>query len=624
VLIESVLVDSVVIDSDVGGAHEAVGRGLQRSNARPAARSAAISVAVYVALSVAIFWNIWSSAPTSVSQPGGDQFGAMWFLQWVPFALLHGHSPFFSDFSNSPFGVNLLTNTSVPLLGLVASPITLLWGSVLSFNLLMTLALPASATAGYFFANRWISWRPAAFVAGLLYGFSPYEIAQSSGHLNLTFVALPPLILLAVHELLVRQQGSRQRWGIILGLLVTAQFFISSEILVSTVVMGCVCVVIGAIVGFRSAAARLGHAVTGLAWAGGTAVILLGYPVWFMLRGSGHISGPIQLVPQGYRADLLGPFVPDSVMRLAPSHFAHIADNFANSVTENGSYLGITLVVALVVGACALWRGSPTVRVAVLAGLVAFIISLGAGLVVKGSPPGTATGFPLPERVLAKLPLLNNTIPVRYSLYVALFAALVLAVILDRIHAALSEVPDALRPGRRAVRGRRRFRAAAIPAALAVFALFPLVPVAPLGAVGPVGTPPYGSTAVIFPFPTSATPNAQLWQAASNMRFRMPGGYFLVPQGPGGSIAFSPALGYTRTTLTATVLSDLYRGTPPPETPQLQSAIMAQFRGWHVRTLIAFPTLSSDPARSTQFFTWLLGRTPVAQPGAASVWYHIQ
>jgi hypothetical protein len=595
---------------------------------------AAVSIAIYLALSVAIFWHVWSTDPTAVSQTGGDQFGTMWFLQWFPFAILHGHSPFFSNFANYPYGVNLLTNTSVPLLGVLASPITLIWGSIASFNVLITLALPASATAGYFFALRWVAWRPAAFVAGLLYGFSPYEIAQSSGHLNLTFIVFPPLILLVVHELLVRQHGSPRRWGIVLGLLAAGQFFISSELLASTVVIGAICAVVGAVAGYRSVQSHLRHAAAGLAWAAGTTVVLLVYPAWFAVRGPGHISGPIQLVPQGYRADLLGPVIPDSLLRIAPSHLAQIADKFSNSPTENGSYLGITLLLVLAVGTVVLWRRSVVVRVTAIAGAAAFVLSLGASLVVEANPPGSATGFPLPEWILTKLPLLSNTIPVRYSLYVTLFAALLLAVILDQLHAALAERRPLAHSSSRRTAPDRRIMATVVPLLVSVVVLVPLVPVAPFTAIGPVGTPAYftspalqqvpsGSVAVVYPYPTSKVPNAQAWQAASRMRFRMPGGYFLVPQGPDNNIAFSPTLAYTRTTLTAQVLSQLVEGAPPPESPALRSALLAEFRAWHVRTVIAFPTLAANPAQSVQFLTWLLGAPPKVQPGAAHVWYGI-
>jgi hypothetical protein len=600
----------------------------------PAAWPTLLVIGTYGVLAVAIYWHIWSSDPTTVSELGGDQFGNMWFLQWAPFSLLHGHNPFFSNFANYPFGVNLLTNTSSLFLGALVSPVTLIWGPVAAFNTVSTLALAASATAGYFFVRRWTTWRPAAFVGGLLYGFGPYEIAQSAGHTNLTFAVFPPLILLVVHELAVRQRGHARTWGIVLGLLLTAQFFVSSEVLVSTLVMGAICLVLIAMIGRRHIRSHLHYLLVGAGWTVAVGGILLAYPLWFALRGPGHISGAIQLVPQGYRADLLGPVVPDLNQHFAPAHLAQIAANFANSTTENGSYLGVTLLVILVVGTVVLWRRLVVVRVAAIAGAAAFVLSLGAGLVVTGKPAAGASGFPLPERILTKLPLLSNTIPVRYSLYVELFAALLLGVILDALHASLNS--RSLRPRRDHARALhdRTVLAVAFPIVAATVALVPLLPAAPLLGIGPVGTPAYftspalkhipaGSVAVLYPYPSSITPNGQAWQAVAGMHFRMPGGYFLVPGDAGNHIAYSPTLAYTRDTLTAEVLNKLSLGTPPPLTPALRASLLDEFRQWHVRSVIAVPAGTARPAQSIAFFTSLLGKPPVPEAGGAYAWYDL-
>ncbi len=173
-----------------------------------------VVAAVYVALAVGVYWHVWTSHPTTVSQPGGDQFSNMWFLRWLPFALVHAHNPFFSNFANYPFGVNLLTNTSSLFLGTLISPVTVVWGPVAAFNTVSTLALAASAGSGYLFVREWTTWRPTAFVGGLLYGFGPYAMAQSNaGHTNLTFVVFPPLILLAVSRIVVVQRGRARRGG---------------------------------------------------------------------------------------------------------------------------------------------------------------------------------------------------------------------------------------------------------------------------------------------------------------------------------------------------------------------------------------------------------------------------
>ncbi len=580
-------------------------------------------LAFYLAAAVALNWDAWSAGAASHMQAGADQYTTTWFLRWLPFAVAHGHNPLYTDYGNYPFGVNLLDNTSVPLLGLLGTPVTVLDGPIATFNVLTTLSLAGSAAAAYFFARRWTHWPPAAFAAGLVYGFSPYEIAQSNGgHLNLTFVVLPPLILLAAHQVIMGPARSSRGWGIALGLLLTAQFFVSSEILVSTVVIGASCVVAAALMGRRSVRPRLRQAAVGGGWTLGVAAVLLAYPAWFALRGPAHINGPIQLVPEAYRADLLGPLVPDVYTWLAPSSLVRVANGFANNPSENGTYLGITLLATLAVGTVLLWRRSPVLRVAVVGGAVAFVLSLGGGLVVHRPPTAYLTGLPLPERVFTKLPLLANTIPVRYSLYVALFAGLVLAIILDRLH-------DGARARREQTSGQwgpAGVRASLVPVLVAVVCLVPLIPAGPVTGVTGVETPDYftsaaqtgtapGRVSVLFPYPSSAVPVGQLWQVMAGLHFRTPGGYFLVPHGPGRRIAFSPVVGYGADTLTARVFLALYHGRPPAETTALRSALLAQWGSWHVSSLVAVPVPASEPAVSVPFLTWLMGRPPASVGG---------
>ena len=74
------------------------------------------AVVVYLMLAVAVLWDIWSTHPTSVSFIGGDQFNAMWVLDWFPFALTHGLNPL-NHRHMRPYGANAMLITSTPLLG---------------------------------------------------------------------------------------------------------------------------------------------------------------------------------------------------------------------------------------------------------------------------------------------------------------------------------------------------------------------------------------------------------------------------------------------------------------------------------------------------------------------------
>jgi hypothetical protein len=576
----------------------------------------ALVCGIYVALSFAFFRHAWSH-PTSTMQVGGDQFNFTWLLQWTPQAIVHLHNPLFTNDLNYPFGVNLLTNAGAVGLGVLFAPVTWLFGPVASFNAVETLSLAASAIGGYFFALRWVRWRPAAFIAGLLYGFSPYEIAQT-GHINLTFVVLPPLIFLMVHEIVVRQSWPARRAGIVLALLCVLQFFVSSELLFDTVIVGAVGVIVTVAFGRRLIRDKVTYAWRAIAWAVGTGAVLLSYPIAFSLAGPAHISGMIQLVPQGYRADLFGLVVPDLHQQLAPSHLAQVASHYANSTSENGSYLGLTLVLVLAVGAVVLWRLA-VVRVAAITAVAAFILSLGSGLVVNSAPGASISGFPLPGWILAKLPLVDNAIPARFSLFCVLLSALVLAVILQHLR-------DITVPRQSAV---PRW---ALPAAVSVFALFPLYP-APMGGITSTGIPQYftssavdrvpvGSVAVVYPYPSTNYPSATLWQAETHLRYRQPGTTLLVPAAD-GHLAYSADVSFNRDTKTAQVLIGLLNGQVPGETTALRTTLLGEFARWHVQTFIALPAGTVNPGQAVAFFSWLFGRAPVVSAGAAFTWYHL-
>ena len=582
-----------------------------------------VVVAVYLAGAVIGYSHAWSH-PTSqlVGLGASDPARMIWFLAWFPFAIGHLQDPFLTTWANAPYGVNVLSDTSQPLLGVVAAPVTVLFGPLASFNLLMTLAFATSATAGYALARRFTTWRPAAFACGLLYGFSPYMVAQGSvGHLNLVFIPLPPLIFLVLDDLLVRQSGRPVRLGCWLGLLVIAQYFISSEILASTAVVAVGGVLLLALLNWRSVAGRLRFAAIGLGAAAALAAVVLAYPVWFTLDGPQHIVGPIQVHPQQFRADLVAPLVPDPLQAISPASLQRVSAHFeSGDVPENGSYLGVTLLAVLAIGTVALWRRR-LVRFVALMMLATFALSLGARLVVSGTPDvDGASGLRIPEAVLNHLPLLKNAQPSRFALYVVLFAALLLALVLDGLWRALRR--RAWRPP-----GSAPLWSGAACALVGVVALVPLVPAWPYASgdtaipayftSGAVGAVPQGSTVLLYPYPGWAVDGSlpMVWQASAGIRFRTVGGYFLVPQ------AGTRTVTYQRDTLTSEVLADLYTQGVPDLTPALRAELRAELASWHVRTVLAQPA-GVDPAGSIRFFVWLIGRPPTVSHGI-DAWYDI-
>ena len=160
----------------------------------------------------------WIGGVTHTMQAAGnsDPGQEVWFLAWAAHAVTHLQDPLRSNWIDYPWGVDLADNTSMPLAGAIGTPITLLFGPVATFNVICSLSLASSAAAAFFVLRRFTTWMLAAFVGGLLYGFSPYMIGQARGHLFLLLVPIPPLIFLLLHEIVVRPAGAlvgrRSRW----------------------------------------------------------------------------------------------------------------------------------------------------------------------------------------------------------------------------------------------------------------------------------------------------------------------------------------------------------------------------------------------------------------------------
>ncbi len=359
-----------------------------------------------------------------------------WFLGWTVDALREGRTPFTSDALSVPDGVNLMWNTLLPLPGVLAAPVTLTLGVLASHTLLAVLAFAASATSMWAVAGRWAPWLPARSAAGLLYGFSPYLVAQGSGHLNLSLVALPPLVLLLLDDLLVRQDRSPVRRGVLLGLVATAQLLTTEEVLASTFVVCLLGLLVLVVQHPRAVRARLGRGAVGLAWAAGVTAVLAAYPLSVQFAGPRRVTAPVQDASP-YAADLLGTVVP-TVFQLLGSD---VTRTWGGNASENGSYLGAPLLVLLVVLAVR-YRRVGVVRFVSALGVLAWVLSLGERLHVAG----TTYDVPLPFALVAHVPVLHNLAAVRFSLYVALCASLVLAVGLDRLHASgsLRVVPAAV------------------------------------------------------------------------------------------------------------------------------------------------------------------------------------
>jgi hypothetical protein len=493
------------------------------------------------------FGHLSSLGPDHMAGPwSADQIMDIWWIEWDYFALIHGHNPLFTDWLNYPVGLNAGVNTSMLALGWLVSPITFLFGPVVSWNVLERAAPFVSALSMCLVLRRWTRWWPAAFVGGLLYGFSCY-VTSSGSHLNLAFVPLPPLFFLLLYEALERQRWRPKRTGALLGLVCAAQYFIWPEIFASMVIMGATATVLWVLANRKHISGNRHYLkMTSISFLLVGAVLLV-YPITFTLFGPEHING-VPNAPTNLAAlhgDLVGLLVPGYFQRLAIPRLRSYY--LLNSATM---YLGIPLVVAIGV-IVVLLRKRGIVLLAGALTIISLILSLGSTLYVGGHD----THLPLPFIVLAHLPLAQGILSTRFSLFTILFGSAIVAIGIDVVH---RRVVTSRYLGRIAMRW-REVAAIGVSMTIALIVALPTLPSRQQPTSATDAFPlfssleaskniPDGSAVLSYPYPNTpvfpgstvgfsysqryqSVNDVMLDQAVSGMHFRLIGGYGWRPSG---------------------------------------------------------------------------------------------
>ena len=605
------------------------------------ASSSALAAALYVALGFALWWHAWSSPSGVMTCDCTDAGRVVWYLAWVPFALGHGHSPLFSTFQFFPHGFNLLDDTSVPAVGLLFSPVTVLFGPVVSINLVSTLVPPVTAFSMYWFLRRFVRWAPAAFIGGLAYGFSAWVVVQLAfGWINLACVALLPLMAGCLDELLIRQRRRPAVTGSALALLFVVEFFVSIEIALLVAISALVATVLIVTVAWFDDHAevrrRLRHAVVGLGLSVVVAAALLAYPVWFFAAGPAHLSGSVwsSNVPGlvgnnvGNLWDSIGHYGPISAKFLVAT--GRLVGGFAGVAGPSPSYLGWGFLAVLAAGVI-VWRRDRRLWLFGALGAVIFALSLSAGPHHWG-----------PWSVLYHLPVLLNVVQYRFASIFVLCATAMLAIIVDRCHSSVADWlarrsslrRQAPTTGGHPADGRR---VAAVVAALVVAAVALVPEIAVLSpnlptTMRPVTVPRWFTTAgtqlpatavlATYPFPTADSQASIPWQAISGLPYRMAGG-----GGPGGTSARAGADTPGFNVLSAASIPTL--ASPDLDRSNL-TAVRSALRDWQV-TMVVVPDDNGLPVFQTgrgtsygvAFFTAVLGVAPLYQ-GGAWVWTDVR
>jgi hypothetical protein len=461
---------------------------------------------VYLVASVLLFGVpvLPHPAGTYLGKPSADSFLFLWSLGWWPHAVQHAVNPFLTKVVWAPAGYNLTWATAIPGPSLVLWPVTKAFGPAASYNVLSLLAPALSAWTGFILCRRITQRFWPSLVGGYVFGFSTYELGHLRGHPNLSLVFLVPV---CVYLVLRRYDGSLSTPAFIglFTLALVGQFSISIEVFATMTVFGLVAVVLALLLLSPAGRRRL---LAASAWIG-AAYILTAAVVSPYLYAMAAYPKPFRVVPVHLArasTDLANLVVPNALIGPGHGWFKEVSVHFARPLPVGGSYMGAILLAVMVALA---WSARRTVvgKLVPALFLVIVVASLGPQLKVAGT-----TGVPMPWKLAMGLPLLHRALPGRFIMY----AFLVLAVAV----AAWVSLAVRVRWGRWLV------------AAAGALLLFPnLGP----GRAAKAVPPPFFADGlyqrVLAPgelVVSSGIPigRSMLFQAESDMYFRLPAGYF--------------------------------------------------------------------------------------------------
>jgi hypothetical protein len=543
-----------------------------------------LSVGIAIALTAGVLGHL----STALIGAPPDQQQCVWTLGWFAFALTHWLDPLVTTYvtaGGQP--INLMQNTATPLYGLLFSPVTLTAGPVAAYNLAMVASLAGSAWVSMLVLSRYVRHRPAAWVAGALFAFSPFALGEATaGHLNWSALWPLPLTLLLLDELVARQRHSPVAIGAALGLLGAAELLVNEEELASSAFVALIVLAVLAATHRGQLRPRLRYVRLGFGSAAAVFAALAGAPLAVEFFGPGRPAhGLVQdaFSYSDYSARVLGFLLPTPSQDLAPGAVANIGQRllpYAINPGEGGVYIGVPVLLGV---AWAHWRlrSEPWVRVGALVAAVGLVLALG------------------PFALVERLPLIGQATPARFVLIAWLGLALVIAIMLDRTW------------------DRQASYARAVTVALGAAMVVSLLPSSvlqvqhvPIPAALTDSTLSAGQLVAVLPAPTLPVQDAEVmvWQAASGFRYRLPWGYLLQP-GLGGALALAPS------SLTATTVAAIAAGVTAP--PGAARRVSSQLRHWGVHTVAVGPM--PRQWQVVRFLTRALGRAP-QWVGSVAIW----
>ncbi|MDQ0941843.1 dolichyl-phosphate beta-glucosyltransferase [Streptomyces sp. V1I1] len=551
---------------------------------------------LFLLASVLLYKGLWTDLDRGyLADAGSDQNQWEWFFAVTADNVVHLRNPLFTTLQGYPDGVNLMANTVMLGLSVPLTPVTLLFGPTVTWALVLTLGLTATATAWYWLiARRLTTNRWAAALGGAFAAFAPPMISHGNAHPNFLVLFMIPVIIDRALRLCEGRNVVRD--GVLLGLFATYQIFLGEEPLLLASMGMLLFALSYALVRRDVARTAWQPLLRGLAVAAGVCLPLVAFPLGWQFFG-----------PQSYASVLHGDNMGNSP--LAFLEFAgrslmgsdEGADPLAFNRTEQNAFYGWPLVALAAAIVVRLWRVA-LVKALAFTGVAAAFLSLGP----KFRIPYTDIVLTGPWRALAHQPLFESVIESRVAMICAPVLGVLIALAVDRLLATRERVNRAV--------GLAAVAAALVPVLPTPYPVRERAEIPAFVTEGMYSA--YlseGESVVTVPLPSPGNAEALHWQSATGLGFPVAGGYFNGPWGPERMGIYGATPRHT-----SNLFNDVRSsGRVPVIGPNWQAQARGDLAAWRAGVVVLAPQYNDVALYAT--VEKLLGR-PGKRVGGMWVW----
>jgi len=350
-------------------------------------------LAAYLAAGVVVTWPR-ATYITGRLPKTRDVSNYVWGLQWTAHQVVHLGNPWFTTQMAAPVGIQMGFGTTMPLAGLIMTPVTLAFGPSAAFSLLTIIAPGLACYVMYRAARLWLA-APGAIAAGALFGLSAMLDWQDWYHLNIALGTLFLPMTLEAAVRLRRRPGRRQ--AVILGLVLGASVLVNQESAVLAAVLAAI-ILLPWILGLGTTPTAGSRTRLSVAALGGLVAAVIASPqliamVQQALAGGASIA-PAKLTATYalYGAELPTLFAPSPRLGTFGLHALTTAYTYSQPA-EGLATFGVLLSGLALAGLAASWRRRSSWLFALLWACCA-VLALGPTLII-----GTTTHIPLAENL---------------------------------------------------------------------------------------------------------------------------------------------------------------------------------------------------------------------------------